>query len=140
MGAAMICARAMVGGLFALLAMTSCGGNDDRAPGHLLQGDSGKVLVNAEPNGGPMAGVGYGGRVELVGDCLGIGGNTIIWPHGTEIVSDGPLVVDVPGVGQVTIGDQVTGGAVHYGDYYLPDGIDAIPSGCPTDVFAYYPE
>ena len=135
----MIYARAMVGGLFALLAMTSCGGDDDRAPGEVLEGDSGKVLVNAEQGDGPSAGVGYGGRVELVGDCLGIGGNTIIWPYGTEIVSDGPLVVNVPGEGQVTIGDQVTGGASHYGDN-LPDGIGAIPSGCPTDLFAYYPD
>ena len=108
LGAPMICARAMVGGLFALLTMTSCGGDGDRAPGEVLEGDSGKVkvLVNAEPDDRPIAGIGYGGRVELVGDCLGFGGNTIIWPYGTEIVSDDPLVVDVPGEGQVTIGDK----------------------------------
>ena len=141
LGAPMICARAMVGGLFALLTMTSCGGDGDRAPGEVLEGDSGKVkvLVNAEPDDRPIAGIGYGGRVELVGDCLGFGGNTIIWPYGTEIVSDDPLVVDVPGEGQVTIGDQVMGGASHYGDR-LPDGIDAIPSGCPTAVYAHHPD
>ena len=133
--------RALVGGVLALLMLTSCGGGEgELAPGKVLEGGSGKVLVNAEqPEGVMDAGEGFDGRVELVGDCLGIGGNTIIWPPGTEIVSDNPLVVEVPGLGQVTIGDQVTGGADHYVDY-LPEGIDAIPSGCPTgSVFAYDP-
>lgn len=137
----MTCARAMVGGLLALMALTSCGGDDDKAPGQVLEADGGKVkvLVNAEPGDGPIAGVGWGGRVELVGGCLGFGGSTIVWPYGTEIVSDDPLVVDVPGEGKVTIGDQVMGGASRYGDR-LPAGIHAVPSGCPTEIYAYYPD
>ncbi len=139
-GAGMICARATVGGLLPLLVLTSCGGAGDVAPGEVLRGHGGTVLVNAEPDGGAMAGVGYGGRVTLVGECLGIDDATVIWPHGTELVSDEPFVVEVPGMGQVTIGDRVAGGADQYVDH-LPDGIDAIPPGCPTvSVFAFYPD
>jgi hypothetical protein len=64
----------------------------------------------------------------------------VIWPQGTRIASDDPMTIDVPGLGTLTIGDQVAGGGVEYGNR-LPEGIDAIPSGCPTDeMVAFYPD
>lgn len=137
----MSCVRA-TGGLVLLLALASCtgGGEDAVAPGEVLGGSTGTVLVNAEPGEGGIAGVGFFGRVKLVGDCLGIEDATIIWPHGTQIVSEDPFVVEVPGMGQVSIGDRVSGGGDEYVDY-LPDGIDAVPPGCPTKrVFAFHPD
>lgn len=131
-----------VGGLLSVLLLTSCGGGGegDPAPGEVLRSDGGTVLVNAEPGGGGMAGVGFFGRVRLVGDCLGIAHATIIWPHGTEIVSGEPLVIEVPGMGKVGVGDRVSGGGDEYVDY-LPDGIEAIPPGCSEgSVFAFYPD
>jgi hypothetical protein len=76
----------------------------------------------------------------MVGDCLGIGDTTVLWPHGmtTTIFDREPLTIEVPGLGRVRVGSGVDGGAESRGD--LPKGIDAIPSGCPTDhVIAFYP-
>jgi len=102
-------------------------------------GDS-YVLIGADGDGDNVAGVGTGGRIAMVGDCLGINDRTVIWPHGTEIVAEDPLEIDVPGLGRVGLGDEVTGGAVVYADY-LPDGIDAIPPTCPRErVIAFLVE
>jgi hypothetical protein len=65
----------------------------------------------------------------------------VIWPHGTKIATDDPLTIDVPSLGRLRVGDYVDGmGGDEYVDY-LPKGIDAVPSGCPTDqVVAFYPD
>ncbi len=115
--------------------LSGCGGGDG---GVLYSGDS-IVLVGAEGDGDNMAGVGFAGGVTMVGDCMGIEGATVIWPHGTKIASDNPLSIDVPGLGPLTVGDHVDGGGDEYVDY-LPKGLGAIPSGCPTEqVVAFYP-
>lgn len=122
--------------IVAVLMASGCGGDEGEV---LRHGDS-IVLVGAEGDGDNVAGIGYGGTVAMVGRCLGLNDATVIWPHGTKVVSDDPLTVDVPGLGRLRIGDEVGGGADVYGDH-LPEGIDAIPSGCPTEeVVAFYPE
>lgn len=95
------------------------------------------VLVAEQGQGDNGAGVGMGGEVTLVGNCLGIETTTVIWPYGTEVVSDDPLTIDVPGLGRVTIGDHVEGGADDYVDQ-LPSGIDALPSGCFDERLAVF--
>lgn len=55
-----------------------------------------------------------GHRVAMVGHCLGIDHATAFWPHGTEVVSKYSLTIDVPGIGKVSVGDQLSGGADVY--------------------------
>ena len=107
--------------------------------GVLRSGDS-IVLVGEIGPGDSVAGVGLGGTLAMVGDCVGIDEATVIWPYGTEIASNEPLTIDVPGLGRVALGDQVDGSGDEYVDR-LPKGIDSIPAGCPAEqVFAFYPD
>ena len=48
-----------------------------------------------------------GGRLEVVGGCLGTNGYVIVWPHGTEVVEDDPLTIAVPRTGTYALGDDV---------------------------------
>lgn len=114
--------------------VTGCGDE----PGRIERSGESIVLVGAEGDGEDRAGVGIGGTARMVGDCLGIDTSTVIWPHGTKIVSDDPLTIDIPGSDQVTIGDHVEGGGDVYSDY-VPEGIDTIPPSCPGEVIAFYP-
>ena len=55
-----------------------------------------------------------GGRIEVVGGCLGASGYVIVWAHGTEVIEDDPLTIDIPNYGTFAVGDdvQVGGGFV----------------------------
>jgi hypothetical protein len=114
------------------LTCASCGSSGD---GDVLRAGSHYVIVGADGDLDNVAGFGLpSGRVELVGDCLGIDGRTVIWPHGTEIVSTDPLEVDVPDFGKLSEGDEFSeAGAEDWSADRLPDGIDALPSGCPGE-------
>jgi hypothetical protein len=52
-----------------------------------------------------------GGRLAVVGGCLGAeAGETryvIVWPHGTDVVDEDPLTVDVPGADTYALGDEI---------------------------------
>lgn len=108
---------------------------------HSRAGDA-HVLVSAETKYGmAMAG---GGTVKLVGGCLGMGEDVVIWPHGTEVVQDDPLTIDVPGLGEVRIGQdvQIGGGMVleHSSDNVTPGplrmGDLTVPANCAKhDIF-----
>ena len=95
--------------LLAVLAVTAalggCGGEVIRA------GDA-TVLVAERAEAG-MDALG-GGRLEVVGGCLGADGYVIVWPYGTEVVADDPLTVSIPGHGTAALGDhvEVSGGFV----------------------------
>ena len=121
--------------IVSICVLAGCSGGE----GEVLQGENSIVLVGADGDGDNMAGIGVAGSVAMVGDCLGIDEATVIWPNGTKITSEDPVTIDVPGLGQVTVGDHVDGGGDEYVDY-LPKGIDAIPKGCSTEqVVAFYP-
>lgn len=98
------------------------------------------VLVDATVNE-PVVSVAWGGSVTMAGSCLGIDGATAIWPHGTKITSHDPLTIDVPGLGQLSVGDVVSSGGEPSDptdtDPHLPRGIKAVPSGCPTRGLVY---
>jgi hypothetical protein len=83
-----------------VLVLAACGGGGQR----VSAGDV-TVLVSAPPDAG-MDALG-GGTVEVVDGCLGADGAVIIWPYGTEVVSEDPLRIDLPRVGTVGLGDRV---------------------------------
>ena len=109
-----------------VLLLVACGGEAER----LTAGDV-TVLVSAPPDAG-MDALG-GGTVEVVDGCLGADGAVIIWPHGTRVVSEDPLQVDVPEIGTVGLGDTVELGG---GFVFEPEGSgdtydsDLVPRDC----------
>lgn len=120
--------RALLG--VALVALVVFGAACDEKPeaeptGVLEAGDS-YVVVGSDPDQGDLAVV--SGVVELVGDCLGIDGHVAFWPTGTAIVSTEPVVIDVPDVGRVSLGDRVDGGGGWH-EEALTD--PEVPQSCP---------
>ncbi|MDF9717816.1 hypothetical protein [Nocardioides sp. ChNu-99] len=92
------------------------------APRTLDGGDGTTVVVGGRASGGSDALA--SGSLTVVDGCLGIGRTVVVWPHGTDVVGTDPLVVDVPGVGERSLGDDVAvgGGQVH--------GYRAVPEEC----------
>lgn len=78
------------------------------------------VFVAAQVRAGDgVPGAEVGGEVVLTGGCFGVrvdlgGGDTVdailVWPAGTTRSDDG---VDVPGVGEVHLGDVIDGGGAY---------------------------
>ena len=95
----------VVGVLGALTLTSGCGGR-------VVTAGEVTVLVSARTAAG-MDALGAG-PLSVVGGCLGLGDFVVVWPAGTEVVEDKPLVVEVPDVGRVGLGDrvQVGGGFV----------------------------
>jgi hypothetical protein len=95
----------VVGVLGALVLVAGCGGRVVTA------GDV-TVLVSARTGAG-MEALGAG-PLSVAGGCLGMGDFVVVWPAGTEVVEEDPLLLEVPGVGRVGLGDpvQVGGGFV----------------------------
>jgi hypothetical protein len=100
------------------------------------------VLVS-KPAGAGMEALG-GGRLEVLSGCLGASGSVIVWPHGTEVVKEEPLIIDVPNYGTFALDDevQVSGGYVlehssndvEPGDYQA--GGVTVPADCARhDIF-----
>jgi hypothetical protein len=122
-----------LGGL--VLPLSACGGRAISA------GDV-TVLVSERAVAG-MDALG-GGNLEVVGGCVGASGSVIVWPHGTEVVQDDPLTIDIPDYGTFALGDevQVAGGYVlehssdnvEPGDYQV--GGVSVPAECAKhDIF-----
>ncbi|WP_346619928.1 hypothetical protein [Blastococcus montanus] len=116
--------------------LVACGGGEAVSAGDVT------VLVS-EPADAGMDALG-GGRLEVVGGCLGAGGYVIVWPSGTEVVNDDPLTIDIPGQGTYGLGDEVevAGGFVleHSSRDVEPGPFDVagvtVPAGCAEhDVF-----
>lgn len=92
------------------------------------------VLVS-DPTGASMEALG-GGRIEVVGTCLGAAGRVIIWPPGTHVVSRQPLTINIPGKGDYSTGDTVRLGGGNVSDPSdrrtepINVGDVRVPSGC----------
>ena len=87
-------AIAAVGGL-----LSRCGGKA------ITVGDT-TVLVSEFPRSS-MDALG-GGRLEVVGGCLGASaGSVIVWPYRTRVVSEDPLTISIPDKGTFAPGDDV---------------------------------
>ena len=86
--------------------LTGCG--DEAGPesdGESLSVGGVQVLIAERVDGG-MDSAG-GGRLEVVGGCLGADGFVFIWPPGTEVVAEEPLTIDVPDTGVFAIGEEL---------------------------------
>lgn len=62
------------------------------------------------------------GTLESVGGCLGIAGYAVVWPHGTRVGDETPLVLDVPGYPKAALGEKA---AVGGGVLFEPNAQDA---------------
>lgn len=84
--------------LASLVLLAGCGGR-------VLTAGEVTVLVAARADAGMDALA--SGRVAVVGGCLGLEDFVVVWPHGTDVVEEDPMRVEVPGVGDVGLGDRV---------------------------------
>lgn len=100
------------------------------------------MLVSEFPSGGMDAQ--GGGRLEVLGGCLGAGGSVIVWPHGTRVMDEDPLTIEVPDNGTFGPGDeaQLGGGWVpeHSSDNVEPGPYEiggvTVPAECAEhDIF-----
>lgn len=124
-----------IGSAAGLLLLGGCGG-------HVISTGEAAVLVSEFAESG-MDALG-GGRIEVVGGCLGASGSVIVWPHGTEVVHEDPLTIDIPGYGTFALGDDIemAGGYVleHSSEESQPGAYEVagitIPDECARhDVF-----
>ncbi|GAA1789643.1 hypothetical protein GCM10009795_039210 [Nocardioides hankookensis] len=123
--------RRAVGGLVLLGLLAGLSGCREEPP-HVLEAGGAYVVVGSDPDQGEDAAI--VGEVELVGDCLGIDGDVVFWPRGTEVVSTDPVVIAVPDVGRVGIGDRVSGGGgEHEGRLTEP----VVPATCPDGYVTF---
>jgi hypothetical protein len=118
-----------------VVTLTAC---VDGASDEVLEAGAVKILVAAPADSGMDAMV--IGTVAIVDGCLGIGDHVAVWPSGTDVVAEDPLVIDVPGLGEVRVGDDVTGAGGYVQEYGRGDG-PALPDEC-SDAFVviYRPE
>ena len=74
------------------------------------------------------------GTLAVVDGCLGITDadhhdTVVVWPYGTEVVSDDPATIDIPGIGTVAVGEGVSvGGGVDRDDGSV--GGATVPAYC----------
>ena len=112
----------------AVASLSACG--DARA----VDGGDVTVLVAERSRGGMDALL--AGTLAAVDGCLGItdvatnADTVVVWPHGTEVTSDDPTTIDLPGVGEIAVGEEVSvGGGVDRSDTGRVGGL-TVPSYC----------
>lgn len=120
----------LLGMAVSVVTLSSCGES-----GHVLEAAGKYVLVAAPADGGDDSAV--GGTVRMVGDCLGIDDAVAIWPSGTSVESENPLIIKVPGEGRVEIGDKLEGAGGTLGSGDPPDDLD-IPDTCASTTLVTY--
>lgn len=105
------------------------------------------VLIAGYPSHGSDA-LG-GGTLEVVGGCLGADGDVYVFPQGTDVVDEEPLTLDIPGSGEVSLGEEfdVGGGwaVEHSSDDVEPGAIEiggvTVPAECAKyDIFLSAPQ
>jgi hypothetical protein len=101
---------------------TSC-----RDSANFVMTDGTYVLLAQPGDGGDAAEI--SGTVTLIGSCLGIDDAIAIWPAETTIVDADPFTIEVPDVGEVSVGDTVDGAGGSSSPDDLPDGV-VVPDDC----------
>lgn len=130
--------------LATLALLTACGSQETSSPGasdvRSTSAEEVAVLVAPPANSGQDAGV--GGRVQVLDGCLAIGDFVALWPDGTDVLSnnDESVVIDVPGLGRVEIGDEVSGAGGFAGPSEY-NGTPPLPASCAdAGVVTFRPE
>lgn len=97
-----------------MAALTACGS------AQVIDAGDATVLVSERTDDGMDALL--EGTLVVVDGCLGIKDadyrdTVVVWPHGTKVTNDDPSTIDLPGVGEVALGDEVSvgGGVVRSG-------------------------
>ena len=85
-----------------IAAVTGCGGGAEA--GDVLRTENATVLVS-RPTESSMDAI-LEGAVSVKDGCLGVGDNVVIWPPGTTLARRDPLVIHVPGLGQLQVGNH----------------------------------
>lgn len=126
------------GGVCDISAVTA---TDPRAGSVVPVGTTVMAAVDRQSGGGEtvlLLKAGEGGRdaivtgpLTLVGTCVGIGDHVALWPQGTKIVDEFPLVLSVPGLGEVRAGETLAG-AGGYFDTAVDDVSVDVPDSCGT--------
>jgi thiol-disulfide isomerase/thioredoxin len=95
-----------------------------------LQTDQQVVLLTSRSERGGRDAL-ISGPLSLVGNCAGIGDAVAVWPQGTTIAQERPLVLDIPGLGTVDAGEQLTGAGGNF-DTATDDVPLRLPRSCQT--------
>lgn len=109
------------------VALTACGG-----AGAVIEANGIHVLVGEESSEGMSAAL--TGSLGVVNGCLAVDELVVLWPHGTEVVEDGPLTIDVPRRGEYALGDEIENLGGGGGPSTAVDGI-AIPDECSGEIW-----
>lgn len=126
----------------ASLLLSGCGTETSDAVQSSSDSGGVTVLVSKSSDAG-MDALG-GGRLEVLGGCLGASGSMYVWPKGTEVVRAKPLTIEIPDTGTFAVGDDVRvgGGFVleHSSDDVTPGDFEAggvtVPADCAEfDIF-----
>ena len=100
-----------------MLALTACSSSVD-----VVRLDKVAVLVASDSEGGMDAAL--QGELAVVGGCLGVFDTVVVWPEGTKVLGGDPLRIEVPELGTLGVGDEVS----------LGGGIVEPPGGSPVEV------
>lgn len=116
----------------------------ERAEPQVLHAGSTSVVVGASDSNniaGVIAGVGLVGKVAITdGGCLGTDGRLVIWPPGTTVRSENPLRIQVPGLGDLAVGDRFYGGGHIFEQGRRPNDV-SIPAQCRTnEMMQFWPD
>ena len=104
----------------------------------MVKSDGVTVLVGAKADNAADALL--SGLLANVGGCLGVDDTVVVWPHGTKVVSQKPLVLQIPHVGRVALGEEVNiGGGVFLDQHPVPSDVGeldvagvTVPAACTT--------
>ena len=108
------------------VSLSSC-----RESANFVMADGTYVLLSQPADGGDDAEI--TGTVTVIGSCLGIDDAIAIWPADTTVVETDPFTIDVPDVGEVSVGDPVDGAGGTMSSENLPDGV-VVPDDCDADT------
>jgi len=90
--------------------------------------DGTHVLVSGPRDGGEDALL--PGRLEVVDGCLGVSGQVVVWPHGTEVAPAGEEALVLPSGELVPLGGEVELGGGSFAWDELPGAAPTVPEQC----------